>query len=247
MLAFQENERLLFLSPHFDDIAFSTWSLLSQDNMDKTVLTLCGGGDWVYEKLSSWDRRCGFITEKEATESRREEDIEVCEFVHADAIHLGFADFPYTGCKKIRDIEEKILANITESDVVLLPAGVGQHKDHLALRDAALNLCRDKNKRVFMYADLPYASVTLDSISDEAKRVDFSVDTAISQILSREEDIVLSNPIFVDVADMDKKLEVVNLYRSQIQQLEKHYQNIVQNDGGLMKETYWEVLWPKQS
>ncbi|PWR21980.1 PIG-L family deacetylase [Zavarzinia compransoris] len=161
---------LLVLAPHPDDAAFSVGGLVRAWRGPKTVLTVFG--------RSNFTRAGGFTAAEPVSHCRRQEDEAYCRRVGAslDALDLPEASLRrapdwaaifgrqperYGACDRAaRDALDARLGAVlaTPPDLVLVPAALGDHADHLLVRDAALAGLRETGACFAFYEDLPYAA-----------------------------------------------------------------------------------------
>ncbi|HEX8645495.1 MAG TPA: hypothetical protein VF715_01250 [Thermoleophilaceae bacterium] len=136
------------LSPHLDDAVLSAFSALPA-----RVVNVCTGLPPA-GVLTSWDRICGATDSLEHMRARIEEDGAALAMAGAEPVALDFLDVQY----RIEPLEtgalrRAIAAAVEGCDEVWAPAGIGDHSDHLQVRDAAIEL----GLPLRLYAELPYA------------------------------------------------------------------------------------------
>ena len=145
------------LSPHFDDAVLSCWSVLAGGG-DVTVVNAFTALPPPGGPVAWWDRATGAQDSATRMLERRDEDHAALELVGRRGVNLGLLDGQYAtrgegATSELAARLREVLAGVT---VVLAPAGLGGHPDHVVVRDAALSLARDR-WRVRLYADLPHA------------------------------------------------------------------------------------------
>ncbi|MBC8333600.1 MAG: PIG-L family deacetylase [Anaerolineae bacterium] len=169
----------IYLSPHLDDIALSLGGLLwqqSQAGERVSVWTICAGNAPA-GPLSSFAQslHVRWGVGREATATRREEDIESCRILEAAYQHFSLPDCiyrrsPRTG-EPLYASEEAIFGEVHPDEVtlveqltqmmktalpadasVIVPWGLGGHVDHRLTQAAAQRL----NLPLRYYADYPY-------------------------------------------------------------------------------------------
>jgi GlcNAc-PI de-N-acetylase len=228
------------LSPHFDDAIFSAFSCLQESNLPIKIITICAGQPEGAE-LSSWDKKCGFDSGKIAAIKRAEEDLEVCKKLGVQHVHLDFIDQPYSGAKNIELMAKKIQPHLSEMGDILLPLGIGQNYDHLAVRDSLLDYLYTPEMNVTLYADVPYANSYSEWMPELFKKKNLRWKLAFQQviqkgfILSAPEKKILSNDT------IREKLNIASLYKSQIKPIQKSYPSLMSSSGPLSIETFWKV------
>jgi LmbE family N-acetylglucosaminyl deacetylase len=148
----------VILSPHPDDAVLSLWHLLAAPG-GASVLTVFNGPAEGTTTLGWWDRltRAGDAAERAAT--RADEDRQALALVGAEPVELGFVDGQYRdGEQPLEPLVAAIEANSPPDSELLAPAALDRHRDHLAVRAAALEL-HNRGRRVAFYADVPHANV----------------------------------------------------------------------------------------
>lgn len=159
--------RLLILSPHRDDAAFSTglltWTTLSV-GAHVTIANVYTQSDY-----APYAERAGRV---DVSELRKNEDLAYARLLQGsvEMIDLGLLDAPLRRripCEEVlssstqdqafhRDVTQLVaqLQKLAMSDLVLAPCGIGGHLDHLVCRAAAQAVY--STDRLGYYADLPY-------------------------------------------------------------------------------------------
>ena len=90
-----ELERIVVVSPHFDDAALGAAHLLSA-NPGSTVITVCGGKPPEYPaEPTEWDALGGFEAGDDIVAMRREEDVAALAVLGATPHWLDFSDHQY--------------------------------------------------------------------------------------------------------------------------------------------------------
>lgn len=136
------------LSPHLDDAVLSAFSALPA-----RVVNVCTGLPPA-GAVTSWDRICGATDSRAHMEERLEEDGAALALVGSEPVALGFLDVQYrTGPLDHGALRSAIEEAVGDALEVWAPAGIGDHPDHLQVRDAAIELGRPLR----LYAELPYA------------------------------------------------------------------------------------------
>jgi LmbE family N-acetylglucosaminyl deacetylase len=149
-------EAVAVLSPHLDDVVLSAWSLLHgrRDVRVVNVFTDIPPAGVV----GVWDRRTGATDSAARMHERLAEDREALALAGREPTSLGFLDEQY----RSRPIDPASLAHAVRMGVddvseLWAPAGIGGRKDHIQVRDAALEVADEAGCTVRLYADLPYA------------------------------------------------------------------------------------------
>jgi LmbE family N-acetylglucosaminyl deacetylase len=106
-----------------------------------------------------WDRVTGAGDPVARARERAEEDREALARAQREPIELGFVDGQYRdGDAPTRAIAEHIEEVAPEDALLLAPASLDRHRDHLPVRAAAIALA-EKGRRVGLYADMPHATI----------------------------------------------------------------------------------------
>jgi LmbE family N-acetylglucosaminyl deacetylase len=153
-------ERLLVVSPHFDDAVFSCGHLLAAAP-GAVVVTVFGGAPDPYPPSpTSWDADCGFAAGADVLAIRRREDADALGVVGAVPKVLDFVDGQYRGSERysLADVTERLGAVVDECrpTTVAFPLGV-RHRDHQLCGGAALKLRERADQRSWVgYAEFPY-------------------------------------------------------------------------------------------
>jgi hypothetical protein len=143
------------VSPHLDDAVFSAWHLLDGPG-DVRVVN-------VFTSLPAegtpprWDRISGARDSVQRMRDRLEEDGRALALAGRSATGLDFLDAQYRDGPLDTEALEAALAHAAGDDELVAAAGIGEHSDHVAVRDAALALGA-RGAAVSFYAELPYAT-----------------------------------------------------------------------------------------
>ncbi|HKP90457.1 MAG TPA: PIG-L family deacetylase [Thermoleophilaceae bacterium] len=143
------------LSPHLDDAVLSAWTVLRRPD-EVRVVNVCAGIPPA-GRPPRWDRLTGAHDAAERMRERHAEDRAALAHAGREATQLDFVDAHY------RDgplDPERLLAALREAagdaGELWAPAGIGDHPDHVQVRDAALRLAGE-GRPLRLYAELPYA------------------------------------------------------------------------------------------
>jgi len=234
-------ERVVAVSPHFDDAVLSVGGLLG-DMTGRTLVVTVHGGAPPDDAPSDWDRLCGFASAAAASSARGREDRVACGVIGAEWAHLPIADGAYGPPASVDALTEALRAHVTEDTLVLVPAGVCRHADHHRTRDTALKaLAEMRVGQAWLYADQPYASRSdhwggpgAEALADEVWRErmapvveNFGLPEARTSRLSAETWAV--------------KHRAVLAYASQLGPLATYAGHFLAFDGPLRTETIWRV------
>jgi LmbE family N-acetylglucosaminyl deacetylase len=188
----KEGMHWIYLSPHLDDIALSCGGLLweqAQVGEPVSVWTICAGDPpegplsaFAEELHDRWE------TGREATQARRQEDILACQRLGAlyrhfsipDCIYRQGAGSPgqlYTSERAIfgplhpyeaalvETLSEEITRRLPAQAELVVPLAIGGHVDHRLTRAAAERLAQS-GRRLWYYADYPYALSNLEALEN---------------------------------------------------------------------------------
>lgn len=231
------------VSPHLDDAVYSTWRYLTS-SQSVSILTVLAGVPPEGTPLSQYDRLTRSREPRNRMEIRRAEDASVCGRHGWLYVHLDFLDAPYRAGPLDEDSVAAALAErLPPSDVVLVPAGIGMHPDHVAVRDIAL-LSVGPTKEVHVYADLPYAtrygwpSWVTGTDGPRFLDVDAFYEPALRPLLPR-----LDAPVvhMLDEATRRSKLRALRAYATQFDALEGGPTRGLTHPDRLRYEVTWRV------
>lgn len=240
-------DMLVILSPHFDDAVFSVSNLLSKKKESIKIMTICGGIPSDDKGVSSWDKRCGFSSGREAVLCRQLEDYNACNKIGVKAEHLTFSDFPYAGEKAHEAIIKELRKNIPIIKELWAPIGIGNNPDHLSCRNAALELCQQEGVTLNLYADLPYASARGWDTPDEQREKPFQWQDVFKFICNKGFSLTSLNVNRLNDKEMHKKLEAVCCYTSQLEPLKAYYPKLTDTDGELSIEAIWRCSYASKN
>jgi LmbE family N-acetylglucosaminyl deacetylase len=146
---------IVILSPHLDDAVLSCWSVLTADE-DVAVLNVFTGAPEAGSGARWWDRMTGAADSAERMRERLDEDRTALALAGREARGLGLLEAQYREANKTPDVFGSISSALPPGCAVFAPAAMGDHADHVLVRDAGLALCRAEVP-VTLYADLPHA------------------------------------------------------------------------------------------
>ena len=172
------NQHYVFLSPHFDDVALScgglVWDLV-QNGCQVEIWTLMGGlpPDENFSEFAQQNHQRWGLSGKEAIRMRRAEAQAACQVLGALPRHFNWPDAIYRrdpGSGEplvinnetlfgtppeawlVEEITDTLLEKLPEEVILISPAGIGHHIDHLTVAQAAYG----SERKLFFYADYPY-------------------------------------------------------------------------------------------
>ena len=163
----------LAVSPHLDDAVFSAGATLAaaaragERVVIATVFTASVPEPRGFALACQLDK--GLAADVDYMALRRAEDRDACGRLGAEPLHLDFAEAPhrgydsaaalFAGVRADDDVGTAVAAVVAALIARLAPArvfgplGIGNHADHLIVRDALLGIVPD----AVLWADWPYA------------------------------------------------------------------------------------------
>jgi LmbE family N-acetylglucosaminyl deacetylase len=158
-----ELDRVVVVSPHFDDAVLGCGHLLAA-HPGSAVVTVMGGRPPAYpDPVSPWDAWGGFGAGDDVVAARRLEDEAALAVLGADHAWLDFADFQYLepGTYTPEQVAEPLEAAIVgcAPAAVFFPFGLA-NPDHVLTHDAT-RLVRDRHPELawFCYEDQGYKHI----------------------------------------------------------------------------------------
>jgi LmbE family N-acetylglucosaminyl deacetylase len=234
------------LSPHFDDAVLSAAGQIMRNDGHAAVVTVCGGVPADDVPASEWDSLCGFRTGAEAAQVRAQEDVNACQLLDAESVHLSHLDGPYASTDDLGDLTD-LIAALPPHTRVLVPAGIGGNPDHVRVRDCALAaLAELPDRQVGVFADLPYAAAlwhwgnhTPDSLLAGQAGLRVLAGLSARPLPARKDTDVVVEHIQLDDAQWQRKRGAVCAYASQLGPLGSHAFRFMANPGPLQHEVVW--------
>jgi LmbE family N-acetylglucosaminyl deacetylase len=229
-------ERIVVVSPHFDDAAMGAGHLLGS-YADTTVITVLAGRPPAYPAVpSEWDALGGFKAGDDVVAVRREEDLAAMEVLESAHRWLEFADHQYLEPAERptpAEVAPVLAATIDELDptAVFFPMGLG-NPDHVMVHDAGL-MVRESKPDVtwFCYEDHGY------------KHIPGLLAWRVAKLLRSRPwptpAIVPHNP------DEERKRHAIFCYTSQIGPLERDHALTARLEGRV-PEQFWRLDSPPQ-
>jgi hypothetical protein len=143
------------LSPHLDDAVWASFSLLIGPEPLVVATAFAGipsGTGW-------WDERCGITDSAAHMRDRMAEDAAVLASLGREAVHLPLLDGQYREGDDLDagEIVAELAGTVPVARRVYAWAGIGEHPDHLLVRDAGLELAR-AGMPVTLVADYCYCT-----------------------------------------------------------------------------------------
>jgi LmbE family N-acetylglucosaminyl deacetylase len=231
-------ERIVVVSPHFDDAALGTAHLLGT-YPGSTVITVLGGQPPAYpDHVTPWDEAGGFVTGDDVVSARREEDRQAMAYTNATPVWLEFPDHQYLAIEdrpmplQVAPSLQKAIAAANPT-AVFLPMGIA-NPDHVVTHEAGL-LARQEmiaagSEAVwFCYEDHGY------------KHLPGILAWRISQLFRSD---IWPTPAIVPIElDMDHKRALIAIYKTQVAPLEQDHMLAERLDANV-PEQFWRLSAP---
>jgi LmbE family N-acetylglucosaminyl deacetylase len=235
--------RYTVISPHFDDAVLSLGGLLVSVGRQATVVTVCAGAPRSSMSASTWDAQSGFLDGAEAAIARQKEDVAACGMLDVDRVHLPYLDAPYrTSPSDLDGLFAALCGVVKPPALVFAPAGIGDHVDHVTVRDLVLEAALTTRAEVRLYADLPYAARldgwTAGGPNGSGDRGPLGSVPAPTLAAWR-----LADPAddWITEQSWRRKRDALFAYASQLTPLAATYGHIAASDGPLRRELTWRA------
>jgi LmbE family N-acetylglucosaminyl deacetylase len=137
-------QRIVVVSPHFDDAALGAAHLLAT-YPGSTVITVLAGWPPAYpDEPTSWDACGGFKAGDDVVAARREEDRAAMSYLEATPVWLEFPDHQYLA-KEDRPTPDQVAPALEAAIVAAAPSAVFfpmglANPDHVLTHDAGLKV-----------------------------------------------------------------------------------------------------------
>jgi LmbE family N-acetylglucosaminyl deacetylase len=229
-------ERIVVVSPQFDDAAMGAGHLLGSYS-DTTVITVLGGRPPAYpEEVSEWDSLGGFAAGDDVVAVRRAEDAAAMEVLESDYRWLEFSDHQYLAPPdwptpaEVAPVLGETIAELNPTSV-FFPMGLG-NPDHVMVHDASLIVRGAQNECAwFCYEDHGYKHIP-------------------GLLAWRVAKMLRSHPwptpaIVPHEPDEERKRRAIWCYTSQIPPLEQDHALTARMEGRV-PEQFWSLAPPPQ-
>lgn len=203
-----DNIKTILVAPHADDIAYSIGGSLILDSFVKPILMTT-----IFTN-SNCSRHIKIKDNVTISRERILEDIEFANKLGIKYQSLHFYDAPLRGILDIYSIVDPVsdpifqqvyvaLSKLIKSyhcELIVSPMGIGNHVDHIIVRDACRKIARENNLQIIFYEDLCYAyHMTPTQITAKARAISPSI-----------------MPYDIDITSIfNEKIKNVKLYESQ--------------------------------
>jgi LmbE family N-acetylglucosaminyl deacetylase len=231
----EELERVVVVSPHFDDAALGASCVLFA-HPGSTVVTVCAGKPAAYPaEPTEWDALGGFKAGDDVVEIRRGEDrAAMKELGDAEPVWLDFVDWQYleerATPEQVADALEAALRE-AQPTAVFVPMGIA-NPDHELTQDGA-RLVIDRMPAIawFAYEDSGY------------KHIPGMLAWRVSKLFRSG---LWPTPAVIPAPpDAARKRRAINCYQSQIGPLERDH-GLSARLGAPVPEQYWRLAPPPQ-
>lgn len=225
-------EAVVALSPHYDDCVMSCYGALVATGA--RVATVFAGQPPPGAELTAWDRLCGGTSVEALHGARVRENAEALGRAGLEAIDLPFYDGQYRGGD-----DDALAAEVAtavaqlKADAIMAPAGIGGHRDHLVVREAADRL----GLPTLWYADVPYA-VMYGWPAGVTAGTDVPVEVDWEQFLTVEGTRDWQ-AIALPENTTRRKLDAVATYKTQVGVLNARFGNRLSDPETMRIEVYW--------
>lgn len=146
--------KLLLVSPHFDDAVLSAGQFMA-DRPDTVVVTVFAGFPEGADKLvTPYDTKCGFRNARDAVSERIRENDQATALLRATPINLDFTDGQYDKYFSTEQVSEVLQRIVDGGDYEAIYAPIGlAHPDHIKVADAVISL--ETDLPIMLWEDLP--------------------------------------------------------------------------------------------
>jgi LmbE family N-acetylglucosaminyl deacetylase len=210
------------LAPHPDDAVLSTWTVLTGPGVS-SVLTVCSGVP-PSGSLGSFDPLFAVTDSASLMEDRLREDHEALALAGVSGTGLGFLDHQYrSDALDVAAVERAVTVAVTRASRLVAPAAIGDHPDHLAVRDAAVQLSRRTGvpPRPHLAPEAMWHGLSSIPVVGEGLR---------------------ARAVQLTGDQVDAKLGAIRTYRTQFEALNAGPVGLLTGSGMLEYELYWDVV-----
>ncbi len=227
-------DRVLVVSPHFDDAAMGAGHLLLA-HPGSTVVTVFAGPPARYpDQPTEWDALGGFAAGDDVVAVRREEDLAALSVLGAEHRWLDFVDHQYLAPEAratAADVAPALAATIdaVRPTAVVLPLGLA-NPDHVVAHEAGIQIAAARSDLAwFGYEDAGY------------KHIPGMLAWRVSKLF--RSDLWPTPMIVPTVQDHARKRAAIECYRSQLGPLNQDHALAARIDGSV-PEQFWMLAAP---
>jgi LmbE family N-acetylglucosaminyl deacetylase len=229
-------DRIVVVSPHFDDAAMGAGHLLASYPRTTVVTVLAGRPPSYPEVPSDWDALGGFTSGDDVVAARRLEDVAAMAVLESEYRWLEFPDHQYLApadrptASEVAPVLTAVLRDLQPTSV-FIPMGLG-NPDHVMVHEASLLARAEMPDPVwFCYEDHGYKHIP-------------------GLLAWRVAKLLRSHPwptpaIVPHVPDEDRKRRAIWCYVSQIPPLERDHALTARMEGRV-PEQFWRLDPPPQ-
>ncbi|TYK53224.1 PIG-L family deacetylase [Actinomadura decatromicini] len=210
-------------SPHLDDAVLSASVQLTRPHAE--VVTVFAGAPPASVEHTEWGRLTRARSAAERHRERLAEDDAAMSMLGCARRRLDEPEDEFrTGELDLGRLADRLRAEIAGAAEIWIPAGIGGHPDHVALRRAvlaALDAAADRATPVHLYADLPYTIShgwpTWVTGAEPAEYLDpdrWVVDELVSNGV--DPDALVGRAVRLAADERERKARAVGAYRSQL-------------------------------
>jgi LmbE family N-acetylglucosaminyl deacetylase len=229
------DERLLVVSPHFDDAVFSCGELLAW-HPNAVVVTVFAGLPGDSAGLTEWDGKCGFMSAQEAMLCRAKEDAAALTMLGAGFVRLDFPDAQYGSTPSIELLCAALLRTLLADRVtnIIMPLGLF-HSDHRLVHEAALEVAKKFPQwHWFAYEDALYRAMA-GQVQQRLSKLQTQAVTATPRVWPEQKSAAAKQ-------FTARKHAAVQAYASQLKAFgPSGYDDV------FMAERYWRLSWLNQA
>lgn len=146
-------DRPVVFSPHLDDAALSACRQLSRDGA--LAVTIFSGPPRDDRKPSYWDTLTRATSSAGRVAERLAEDEQAMRLIGCQTARAGLPEHQYRDSLDAEALLSAIAPHVGVATQVWIPAGMGGHPDHVALRDAVISVAAGLSVETHLYADIP--------------------------------------------------------------------------------------------
>jgi LmbE family N-acetylglucosaminyl deacetylase len=216
----------VILSPHPDDAVLSLWHLLDGDG-EVVVLNVFGGSPAGHRGDAWWDQLTGASDSVARMAERHSEDRTALAMAGREPTNLGFLDGQYRDAEPPLEPLVDRVSHAAPEGLLLAPAALDHHRDHVIVRAAALAL-GSRGREVALYADIPHATAYGWPAWVTGKPPDPLLDPGAHWDAAMAETGISLRDLPADVRALtpealERKLAAVRAYRTQLPALEAQF------------------------
>jgi LmbE family N-acetylglucosaminyl deacetylase len=237
-------DRPVVFSPHLDDAPLSACVQLSRDAT--LAVTVFSGPPPDGRELTYWDSLTRATSSADRVLERLAEDDRAMSLIGCATARAGLPEHQYRDSLDHDALLSAIAPYVGDATEIWIPAGMGGHPDHVALRDAVLGIAGGLPAETHFYADMPaglwygWPSWVTGEPAGDYLDPDyfFQAELALRGLDAGR----LTPEVFVlDAAMRERKEQVLRCYRSQLPALSMTFNNPGLWDALLAYEAGWRL------